>query len=51
MTTGCLNLLAKNEADPGRTRTCNLQLRRLAPYPLGHRATVFMLVQMVIDRL
>jgi hypothetical protein len=41
MSTGCLNLLAKNEDnDPGRIRTCNLQLRRLAPYPLGHRATV-----------
>jgi hypothetical protein len=26
--------LAKNEDDPGRTRTCNLQLRRLAPYPV-----------------
>jgi hypothetical protein len=24
--------------DPGRTRTCNLWLRRPTPYPLGHRA-------------
>uniref|UniRef100_A0A0N5AQ63 Oxidored_FMN domain-containing protein n=1 Tax=Syphacia muris TaxID=451379 RepID=A0A0N5AQ63_9BILA len=24
--------------DPGRTRTCNLRLRRATPYPLGHRA-------------
>ena len=24
--------------DPGGTRTHSLQLRRLAPYPLGHRA-------------
>eukprot|EP00975_Prorocentrum_lima_P015654 3318928-Prorocentrum_lima.AAC.1 len=23
---------------PGRTRTCNLWLRRPTPYPLGHRA-------------
>ena len=24
--------------DPGRTRTCNPQIRSLVPYPLGHRA-------------
>ncbi len=33
-------LWRKKVDDPGRTRTCNLQLRRLAPYPLGHRALV-----------
>ena len=30
---------AKNH-DRGRTRTCNLQIRSLAPYPLGHTAPV-----------
>jgi hypothetical protein len=24
--------------DPGRTRTCNPQIRSLVPYPLGHKA-------------
>ena len=33
------NNIRKN--DPNGTRTHNLQLRRLAPYPLGHRAKNF----------
>jgi hypothetical protein len=28
----------KEKNDPGRTRTCNPQIRSLVPYPLGHRA-------------
>ncbi len=27
--------------DPGRTRTCNPQIRSLVPYPLGHRASCY----------
>ena len=28
--------LKKKDSDRDRTRTCNLQIRSLAPYPLGH---------------
>ena len=31
---------AEIKIDPGRTRTCNLWFRRPTPYPLGHRATL-----------
>ena len=27
--------------DPGRTRTCNPQIRSLVPYPLGHKAAAY----------
>ena len=33
-------MLLKKNYDPGRTRTCNLQIRSLSPYPLGHRAYI-----------
>jgi hypothetical protein len=33
--------MVKVKDDPGRTRTCNPQIRSLVPYPLGHRACCF----------
>ena len=37
--------LNEKKFDPGRTRTCNPQIRNLIPYPLGHRATVIIVRQ------
>ena len=31
-------ITSKKQIDHGRTRTCNLRLRRATPYPLGHAA-------------
>ena len=35
----CIHPTMPPPHDPGRTRTCNPQLRRPMPYPLGHGAT------------
>ena len=35
----------KKNLDPGRTRTCNPLIRSQMPYPLGHRADLYILIR------
>jgi hypothetical protein len=32
----CITIMLLRRSAPGRNRTCNLQIRSLPPYPLGH---------------
>ena len=41
----------KKKIDPGRTRTCNPQIRSLVPYPLGHKALAIEATQLNINLL
>ena len=40
-----LNIFIEKNLDPGRTRTCNPLIRSQMPYPLGHRADLYILIR------